>query len=1044
MNICIKKLKEKGIITLYLLLSVFFLTVDLNAQNAQGIEIKGKVTDSDGNSLSGAVVLIKGTNHGTATNNSGDYVLNNVPVGSVLEFKFVGFVTQEITVGSKTVIDVTLTDSAQEIEEVVVVGYGTQKKANLTGSISTIKAEAIQDIPASNLSNALAGRLAGVFVSQGDGGRPGNSSSISIRAKGSWNNTDPLYVIDGVIRDKFAFDGLDANDIENFSVLKDGASAAIYGVKAANGVVLVNTKRGKEGRAVITYSGSFGISDATKIPETQNAYDQAIFINDVMTLGGIDPSDNRFYAEDELDYFKANSFDWMDVIWQNPTVTRHSLNATGGNERVRYFIGGSYYDESGIFKNTNFDRYNLRGNIEANITKNLIASLNLNMDMRYDRKPYWKNDQGSDSLYDLYGMALLYATSMYPAYINGLPVGNSMSGHVPEMVDKMGYYHKRYSNYEATFSLQYNVPFIPGLSLKALYNNYSRHSFQKEFNRPIQLYDFKMTGSHNHIITDELSGTMTTINYGDILKESYDAGRNYQFNGIINYDGRFGKHDISAKFIYEQAEGFGDNFNASTQYFLSNAIDQFFAGSKDPANFGVDGSGSETGRMSYAGWAHYGYADKYMLELSIRYDGSVIFAPERRWGLFPSASAAWRVSEESFFKENIKFISSLKLRGGVASLGNDAIGGWQWMNRYKFDNGALYGSKSQGLSPNVVPNPEVTWEKSLSYSGGLDAGFLQNKLTLSLELFYKHTYDILGTRTNILPSTFGASMPAENYGVVDARGIELELGYTDKIGKDFTYTVSGNFGYATNKVILKDEAENLPDYRSEIGYNTDRSRGFVYSGILRTQADLDALPEGYTIRGAAPRLGMLNYKDVRGVDSDEPDGKITDEDQEWVLGRTAPPITYGFSVGGSWKGIALNLFFQGVAGYDIMINERQYDARQKRTNFAFWNDHYTPENIDAEFPLEYTSSSRSDPASSFWIRNGAYLRLRNVDLSYTFPRRILSKAGIGGLRIFCTGTNLLLLEDHVKYFDPGLGNEAYNIKRYPIMKSVSLGINLSF
>jgi TonB-linked SusC/RagA family outer membrane protein len=747
----------------------------------------------------------------------------------------------------------------------------------------------------------------------------------------------------------------------------------------------------------------------------------------------------------------------MDVILQNPTVTRHSLNVTGGNERVRYFLGGSYYYESGLFKNTDYNRYNLRGSIDTNITKNLIASLNMNIDMRYDSKPFWKNDAGGDSLFDLFGLALLYSPSMYPAYINGLPVGNNMSGHVPELVDKMGYYHRRYSNYEANIALQYNVPFIEGLSLKVSYNNYSRHQFIKEFNRPYTLYEFKMTGSHYHIMTDEPTGNIISISgYGDWLNEKYISDRNYQLNGIINYDRRIGLHEINARVIYEQAEGFNDEFRAQTQYFISNAIDQLFAGSRDPKDFSIEGKGSETARMSYAGWFHYGYADRYMLEFSLRYDASLIFAPERRWGLFPSVSGAWRVSQEEFFKNNVKFISNLKLRGSVALLGNDAIGGWQWMNRYAFDNGALYGNITKGIKPGTVPNPFVTWEKSLSYDGGLEAGFLNNRLTMEFGAFYKHTYDILGSRTNILPSTFGGDMPSENYGVMDTRGFEAELGYTDMIGKDFTYRISGNMGYAVNKYIIKDEAENLPAYRSRIGQPTDRMRGYIYTDIIRTQADLDALPEGYTINGVAPRLGLLNYKDVRGVTSDEPDGKITDEDRDWIAEHTTPPLNYGFSVGASWKGIALDFFFQGVAGNYVLINERQVDARVARKNFSFWNDHYTPENINAAFPLVYTQGSSSYPISSFWIRNGAYLRLKNLNLSYTLPKSVLSKLGLGSLQVFFTGTNLWIIKDYVKYFDPEFSEDTYsyddendsgkhhNIKRYPIMRSFSLGINLSF
>jgi TonB-linked SusC/RagA family outer membrane protein len=1000
-------------------------------------KITGKITDERNEPVIGASIAVQGSGIGTITDTEGLFSLD-VPPNALLQITYIGYIPQTIAVGAQQHITIVLKEDTQKLDEVVVIGYGVQKKVNLTGSISTISAEEIQEIPVSNLTSALSGRLAGVTITQSTG-RPGTSSALSVRAKGTWNNTDPLYVIDGIVRDKFAFDGLDANDVENLSILKDGASAAIYGARAANGVVLVNTKKGVIGKPMIAYTATVGLSDATKIPTRQNAYDQAIFTNDYLEVEGAPPSDIRYYTPDELEFFKNNSWNWLDEAWKQPLVTHHSINVSGGNERVRYFVGGSYFYETGSFDKFNYDRYNLRGNIEANITKDLIASLNLNLDKRKELRPLlpWGD---SDAQHDLY-KGLMFRTGQVPPYVNGLPTGNYVEWHAIEMLEpQTGYEKKKYSTYDASASLQYNVPFIKGLSLKVLYNRYDWHYFMKQFARPYLMYNFRMTGEHNHIITNEFVDTKERNN-GDYITERYEARDNYQLNGFITYNNTFGKHDISALLVYEQSEGMTDWFSGRRDFYVTAAIDQLFAGSSDPANSRVDGSASETGRISYVGRANYGYDNKYLLEASFRYDGSVNFAPENRWGFFPSVSAAWRISEENFFKNNVRFVDYLKLKASVGVLGNDAIGGWQWMQRYKLVQGQQFGSLSNGLEADVIPNPTITWEKSVSYDGGFDANFLNNKLVTSLSLFYRHTYDILGSRLASLPTTFGASMPSENYATIDTKGFEVELGYMDKIG-DFTYNIKGNFGYAIDKLIYKDEAENIRPYRSEIGYSTDRRFGYFTTDIIRTQEELDALPADYTIFGSKPELGMMNYKDLRGANSDEPDGKIDDNDRDWISSHSIPPINYGFSLGGNWKGWALDLFFQGVAGHEIIIGYRGSQARPQETNFDFWTDHWTPENVNASFPK--ASRNQSNQVSSFWTRNGSFLRLKNINLSYTIPKSVLTKIGASQIKIFFMGTNLLLLEDHVKYFDPEVGTDSNNILVYPIMKSYSMGINLSF
>jgi TonB-linked SusC/RagA family outer membrane protein len=1023
--------------------SIICCTISLYAQG--NLSITGTVTDENGESIIDANVSVKGTTQGTSTDLEGIYSLN-VPAGSILVFSYIGYVTQEIKVTNQSMISVKLQEDSQSLEEVVIVGYGIQKKASLTGSVATVSPREIQNIPVSNLTEALSGKLAGVSINQFTGS-PGTSSNLSVRAKGTWNNTDPLYVIDGVVRDKFAFDGLSANDIENLSVLKDGASAAIYGSRAANGVVLVSTRKGAVGKPVINYSGSVGVSGATRIAKTQNAYDQAILINDYLTQqNNVDTNDSRWFTPDELDYFKTHNWSWLDESLRNPVVSHHSLNVNGGNERVRYFVGGAYHYETGIFDKINYKKYNLRGNIEANITDNLIASLSLNMDNRLMQRSEWRYDAGNDTQYDLF-KALLMRTGQVPPYVNGMPVGLPfVEWHPLEIISGIGGYdRKRYGNYEATVSLQYNIPAIEGLSLKVLYNKYDAYYFRKEFRLPYVKYRFQTAGGHGHIL-DQDNPTIVgqeTRNDGNMLTERQQMDFNYQLNAFVTYNHAFGKHDVSALFVYEQAEGTNDWFQAERDNYVTAAIDQLDAGGSEPAVLPT-GSGSETGRISYIGRVNYGYDSKYLVEASFRYDGSVNFAPGKRWGFFPSASLAWRISEESFFKDRVQFINNLKLKGSVAMLGNDAVGGWQWGQRYNLTTGQYFGILSNGIQAGAVPNPDITWEKSVSYNGGLEAAVFNNRLVFGFDAFYRHTYDVLGSRLAALPTTFGASMPSENYATIDTKGFELELAWNNRLGK-VDYYVKGNLGYAVNKLIFQDEAENIRPYQSKIGLNTDIAMGYIATDIIRTQADLDALPANYTIFGNRPELGMLNYRDLRGPNSDTPDGIIDSNDQDWIQHHTSPPVTYGFGAGGSWRGVSLDLFFQGVGNYDVMISSgsgsRGINARQVETNVDFWTDHWTASNPNASFPKVYNNQANN--ASTFWRRNGAYMRLKHVTLSYDLPAKILKNVKVGGLRIFFEGQNLLLLKDHVKWFDPELGNTGNNIYLYPITRSYSFGINLN-
>ena len=482
---------------------------------------------------------------------------------------YIGYISQNIAIGNKNMISATLQEDTKTLDEVVVVGYGTQKKVNLTGSVASINSEVIENVPAANLSSALSGRLAGVNITQ-TAGKPGGGSSLSIRADGTWNSTTPLYVIDGVVRDKFAFDGLDASEVESLSVLKDGASAAIYGSRAANGVILVNTKKGKQGKPTINYTGSIGIEEATKIPDMFNAYEQALYVNASLRNDQVPEGDTQYYADDELEYLKNHSYDWIDETWKSPVVTRHSLNVNGGNDKVRYFIGGNYYYETGSFDNLNFKKYSIRSSVEANITKDLKASLSFNTDTRNDHKPYWKWDNDNDNMNNLYNGLL--RRGIFAPYIDGKPNGTYLKWHPMEVLNgNSGYNKKRYSNYEINVALQYDVPFVKGLSLKLTYNKYERHTFIKQFSRPYDLYVFKTTGSHNHIQTNELD-YITTRDDGDFLYESYTNNNSYQLNAMATYNRTFGKHDINALFVYEQYEGNTDWMPPCSQQFRHHVL----------------------------------------------------------------------------------------------------------------------------------------------------------------------------------------------------------------------------------------------------------------------------------------------------------------------------------------------------------------------------------------------------------------------------------------------------------------------------------------
>jgi TonB-linked SusC/RagA family outer membrane protein len=1015
------------------------------------ITVKGKVSDKDG-PLAGVTVRVDRASTITTTDANGSYIIN-APENGVLIFTYSGYKEQKISIKRQALINVTMLPGANQLDEVVVVGYRAQKRGTVTGAVSSVNASEFSDVPVDNLSNALAGRLSGVTISQ-SAGTPGMESDIRIRVSGTYNNTSPLFVIDGIVADKFAFDALSPSEVESVTILKDGASAAIYGSRAANGVVLVTTRRGKEGPPRLSYNGIIGFQTPTKIPKTLNAYEQASQVNLQLHFNKVPETDARYYTQDELDYFKTHSWNWVDEMWKNPLTTQHTMDISGGSQNIKYFLGGSYNYATGSFNNLDYWKYTLRGNMDVSVTRNFKVSLDLNTDNRHTDGPSWQI--GNWRQEDLY-KALLFRSSMVPPYVNGEPVGNWVEWHPGVVVTPSlaGYNKTNWTGLNATVTLNYTVPFVKGLSFKTSLNKYNRDIYTKQLNLPYNMTVFNTLGGHNHIVGDSAVGIRPRAADKYLRSEDEKINR-YQFNAQLNYKRTFGKHGVDAVLVYEQAEEDNPSFYGRKDDLISSSIDQYIS-AQTPKDVG--GDENQSARISYVGILSYNYAQKYLLDGSFRYDASLIFPPENRWGFFPSVSAGWRISQEPFF-DKVHFINDLKLRASVGLVGNDAVGQFQYLQLYNItNNGAIFNTPTLGIDPGVLPNTNITWEKALTYNAGLDASLLDNRMSFKLDMFYRHTYDILGSSQQSIPNTFGATLASSNYQKIDAKGFEVELGYNSKSASknQLNYYVRGNFGFATTKIIQVDEAQNLPAYWSAIGrpvglntggninkngvYSSDMLFGYIAASVLRTQADIDALPQGYTILGVAPQIGMLNYKDVRGPNSDKPDGKITSDDRVFLGKYSIPPYNYGLSIGSSWKSLSLDILFEGVSGAKAMLPTagRDIQARAEESSFEYWADSWSPDNPNGKYPGYRVSGyrTRMDPSTLFLVDN-SFVRLKNINLSYALPQDLLRKTGLRNIRVFFNGANLLMIHSSNKIYDP----EMNSITSYPMMKNYSFGLNI--
>lgn len=1000
--------------------------------------VTGTVYDAEGEPVIGANVLEKADPmNGAITDIDGKFSLK-VSDNATLVVSYIGYNTQEISVKGKNVFNITLTNDVKLLEEVVVIGYTTQKKGLLTGSVESMNVtESLEKMATISPANMLAGQLAGVTVSTASG-IPGNTPGVSIRTGSSWNSQDVLYVIDGVVRDNADFNNLSPNEIENITVLKDAASAAIYGARSEGGVILITTKRGKLGKPKFNYSYSYGVDSRTKNIDLTSGVELAEIYNRVFE------GENAGWAwsQEEIDYIRTVNGGWgydqLDYAWVTPSVQTHNFNVTGGAEKVKYFAGVSYYDQQGFLRPLSQKKFNFRLNTTVDITDKLqfFASMSLN-----ENKGEYAVWEGAESLYN---KLLVWQPDQPVLTNNGQYIDYGWIANVGAELNGESGYSKSYNlRPQINLNVTYQLP-IDGLSVKAAYASNWRADRSSLFRTSYQMAQMKMEGAHNHIIhidDESILGWKQSSTVGkDYIEKTSKWNNDYQLNFQLNYNKTFNqKHSVQAAFVYERSESSSGSVTGGRETFPVYLTDQFWAASDARKDTWASGDPEgKNGRASFIGQVNYSYDNKYLFNFSFREDGSMKFAKDDRWGFFPAGSVGWVISEEAFF--NKSKINYLKLRLSAGLTGNDSVGGWAWQEKYEQGNSSYFGlnpSKYVGLRYGRIANTTLTWEKSFSYNVGADTYFLDH-WNASLEYWYRNTYDILGDRTASVPTSFSLSMPQENYGEIHAQGIDFSLGYQNTWG-EVDFRGKFNMSYGWNEVVIKDHAENAKWYDIPVGRSMNYIKGYRYDRILRTQDELDkfkAENPDYRIDGVSPQLGMMIYKDLSGPDG-TPDGIIDSWDID-ILKNKNNPINYGLTLGASWKGLSLDMLFSGQLNYKKSFKAVAGGVNHNRMWSEWYDNSWTPDNPNAFLPKRVERDNTYNRDSDFWLKDASNIRLRYLNLGYTIPQHLYGNV-LDRVKLFFSANNLFVLSNF-KYWDPERGSGT----DYPTMRTFNFGIDVTF
>ncbi len=1011
------------------------------------VALKGTVTDSTGAPLPGASISqIGGEKRNVIADGEGKFVLNVSP-GARLKASMTGFEPQTVTV-SGTSIRIVLKYSATSLKDVVVTGYGTQRKDLVTGAVSSMKMdEDRRNFPTTSVANLLAGQMPGVFIGT-PSGIPGSMPSIRVRTGSTFPGTaqNPLFVIDGFVSSADDFNNLGPNDIDNISVLKDAAAASVYGARAAGGVILVTTRRGASGQARISYSFNTGFSKRGKNAERTNAIETGEIYN------RLNPGSSSMWSQSDFDYFRNINNGWgydqLKEVYNDPNISSHNLSVSGGSEKIKYFVSGAYTKEDAIMKNLTFTRYNFRANLTADITPRLQAFAGVGLFNNLTYGPPTTAVAGNPN--DLYRKQLLWQPEQPVWTDGGNPIDYGWIGNVgAEARGDGGYIKRNFLTPNINLRLQYKVPGIAGLTASAQFSKSYTNNRSKFFEKQYDMWVMKTTGVRQ-ISTkdaDRIAIKRSSQIGKNFLQEDYNWFTIHQLNFQLSYDTTFNSvHHVRAMVVFEKSDYSNGGVSTARDNFPVYLTDQWWATSGDRLDSYNGGmTEQQNGRRSWVGQLGYDYDGKYIAAFSYRYDGSMQFAYDKRWGFFPSGSVGWIISKENFMA-GAKGIQFLKLRASMGLTGNDFVGGWQWQQSYQNGSSAFFGNDGKtnaGITYGPIVNENLTWEKTLNYNAAVEVNFLDH-FNATLDVYKVKTFDILGQRIASVPPTFSRTLPSSNYGEVNVKGIELSVGMNRKAG-DFSYFVNANFGYGAAKYAIRDENITYP-YQKTVGYNVNRVVSRVVTGMLRTQADVDAFLVknlGYKYYGIAPQPGQLTYKDISGP-GNKADGIIDDWDQE-VLKPNNNPVVTGLNLGGSWKGISLQASFAGYFNQWRMVNNLvDGNVEWNRMWKNWYTDAWTPETPNASLPRRYSANDGArrvtNDASSFWMKNASFLRLRFLSAGYSLPSSLTSKVGIAGLKFYFNGSNLFTISKFGKeFYDPEIADGF----TYPTMKAFNFGAVLT-
>lgn len=993
-------------------------------------KITGRILDENGEPLIGVSVMLKGTSNGTITNIDGDYTLSgDITDKSVLEVTYIGMKKQEITVGNRTRINITMTSDNEMLDEVIVVGYGTQRKGNLTGSVSAIKSEKLTIAPIGNVTNALAGQLPGLIVKQTSGIPGSDGSTLRIRGFDA-----PLVIVDGIEGD---FNNIDASQIESISILKDGA-ASIYGARAGNGVILVTTKRGIDSKPVISLNTSFTLQGQTNVIKPGSSGQRAEWLREEHINKGL-PMEQVPYTEEQIQkYYNGTDPNYLNSDWYDAVIRdwapqqNHNLSIRGGSNKIKYYGYIGYNDQETIVKTGggSYKRYNVQSNIDAKITDRLSFTL----DMLLTKENQFFPTVGSGFGHSNFWSIIYDSDPRYPIYLpdrsklsyGGLSYGNALFA---SNTNLGGYSDTDKNRIRANGGLIYEFKYVKGLKAKMSisYDTYNQN--YKYFNKQGKFYSYNIDSDTYTFERASQDPTGVT----EVFGRGYSLTQQYS----LQYERLFKeKHRVSALALFETIDYNDKNVETGRTGFMSTILDQLFAGN-GTTSFN-NGWESEMGRASWVGRINYSYMDKYLIETILRADASAKFPQNSRWGYFPSVSLGWVLSQESFMK-SLKAIDNIKLRASYGESGNDNVGSFKYLAGYAFDGSYKIGDEiKSGLYAVSLANPILTWETMKIYNGGIDLSFFNRKLYGTVDAFYRVRDGIPGSRSVSLPSSFGAELPLENLNSIDTRGWELNLGTSGNFG-NFMYDISGNLSWARSKWRKYDEPiYSDPDqeriYKRE-GRWTDVRYGYISDGLFTSQAEIEALDFTYKdLNGnSSLRPGDIKYVDLNG-------DKVLDwKDQKEIGKGTLPTWTYGFNMNFKYHGFDLSALFQGAFGYTTYI-----DLTKAASTLKYDNRWTEKENNPNSLVARPGGASTNKYYSDFNNHNTAYLRLKNLSIGYELPKGLVSKAGIQQLRIYIAGTNLFTLSSLHKYgVDPEVpeGSPAYY---YPQQRTLSVGLNLSF